>query len=538
MLNLKDAGDLRKFEAILEETADLVKKYGGSLSGEHGDGRLRGPFLRRMFSPKTCDLFLQVKRLFDPRGIFNPGKIVEAPPVTECLRAHPGSRTPEVETVFDWSRQEGLVRATEACNGAGFCRQGAGRGTMCPSYMATGEEACSTRGRANVLRQLLTSEDPDRAWTSPEVERVMDTCLSCKGCASECPSNVDMARLKAEYLQKKMDRKGIPLRSFLMGHYGRFARLARAAPRMASWWINRKSVKRFLGIAVERQVPAYASRTLVRWFQSRSSGARPALHGASSLRGEVFLLADEFTNYSEPEVGIAVVEFLEAAGFRVILPCGNDSGRTQISKGFLRSARKRMARAVEVLFPWAERGLPIVGIEPSTLLGFRDEAPDLVPPALRARAEKVKASCLLFEEFVARKAEEGALDRVAFAPTAPARLLLHGHCQQKAIAGTSSTVAALRRIPGLDVAEISSGCCGMAGAFGYEKEHYELSLRVAELVLFPAIRAEPDAILCAPGTSCRHQIADGTGRKAFHPAQVLRAALDPGLWAAMLHGEP
>lgn len=317
-----------------------------------------------------------------------------------------------------------------------------------------------------------------------------------------------------------------------MGHYARFARLARAAPRMASWWINLRWVKRFLGVAVERRVPAYAPRTLVRWFRSRANGKRPALHG------EVFLLADEFTNYSEPEVGVAAVEFLEAAGFRVILPCGVDSGRTQISKGFLRSARKRMARAVETLFPWAERGLPIVGVEPSALLGFRDEAPDLVPPSLRARAEKVKASCLLFEEFVARKAEEGALDLAPFALVPPARVLLHGHCQQKALAGTSSTLAALRRIPGLDVVEIPSGCCGMAGSFGYEKEHYELSLRIAELVLFPAIRAEPGAIVCAPGTSCRHQIADGTGRTAFHPAQLLRAALDPGLWDKLVRGQP
>ena len=298
MLNLKDPVDLDRFERILDGTADLVKRYGGSLSGEHGDGRLRGPFIKRMLSPEVYTLLERVKRLFDPQGILNPGKIVDAPPVTEALRTHPGSRTPEIRTVFDWSRTQGFVRAAEACNGAGFCRQSAGRGTMCPSYMATGEEAYTTRGRANVLRQLLTSGSPDGAWTDPDLKAVLDTCLSCKGCASECPSNVDMARLKAEVLQKRMDLKGVPLRSLLFGHFAFFSRLARVAPILASRLTNTRIVKRLLGVAVQRDVPAYAKRTFESWFRSHSPAPR------AGHRGEVVLFCDEFTDFTEFEEAV------------------------------------------------------------------------------------------------------------------------------------------------------------------------------------------------------------------------------------------
>jgi Fe-S oxidoreductase len=517
MLNLKDPADLDRFRRILDETAELVKRYGGSLSGEHGDGRLRSPFIPRML-PETHGLLAEVKRLFDPRGIFNPGKIVDPAPIVEALRAGPGARTPEIATVFDWSRTKGFVRAVEACNGAGFCRQGAGRGTMCPSYMATGEEAYTTRGRANVFRQLLVSERPDDAWTSPDLAAVLDTCLSCKGCASECPSNVDMARLKAEWLQRRNDRAGASLRSRLMGNFALFARLARAAPRLASWASNTGAAKRLLRIDPRREVPAWARRTLAAWARRRIPAA------GAGRRGTVLLVADEFIDYTEPEVGIAAVEVLEAAGIGVRV-AALDTARTQISKGFLRSARRILSRAVEALAREAERGIPIVGLEPSALLGFRDEAPDLVPPALRPRAEAVKGAAVLFEELIARKSEDVGPDFLPLGPLPEGACIVHGHCHQKAIAGTAALLSALRLVPGLRVTEIPSGCCGMAGAFGYEKEHYELSMRVGEMVLFPAVRREPAAIICAPGTSCRRQILDGTGRVALHPAQVLRRAL-------------
>jgi FAD/FMN-containing dehydrogenase/Fe-S oxidoreductase len=519
MLNLKDPADLARFEKILEETAALVKRYGGSLSGEHGDGRLRSPFIARML-PETHGLLAEVKRLFDPRGIFNPGKIVDPAPVGEALRTSPRSRTPEVETVFDWSRTKGLVRATEACNGAGFCRQAAGRGVMCPSHMATGEEAYTTRGRANVFRQLLVSERPDDAWTSPDLAAVLDTCLSCKGCASECPSNVDMARLKAEWLQKRIDREGASLRSKLVGNFSFFAKLARVAPRLASLASNTRLAKLLLGIAPKREVPAYARETFAAWFRRHPPGP------LAGRKGEAVVFNDEFSNFTDPEVGIAAVEVLEAAGFRTRLAT-LDSGRTQISKGFLRSARRKLAQAVRVLAPDARRDVPIIGLEPSAILGLRDEAPDLVPEDLRADAAAVKARSCLFEEFIARRAAEGGLDLLSLAPLPEGKCLLHGHCHQKALGGTAPTHAALRLVPGLEVREIPSGCCGMAGAFGYEAEHYDLSMAVGETVLFPAIRAEPGAIVCAPGTSCRHQIRDGTGREALHPAQVLRRALAP-----------
>ncbi len=520
MLNLKDPKEYATFQSVMEEIVPLVRRYRGSLSGEHGDGRLRAPLLRRMFPPEMLAWMGEVKAAFDPAGLFNPGKIVDPAPLTEGLRWTPASRTPEFPTVFDWSRTAGFVRAAEACNGVGLCRQGPGRGAMCPTYMATGEESHTTRARANVLRQLLTAEDPERAWTDPDLAAVLDTCISCKACATECPSSVDLARMKAEVLQMRHDRLGAPLRARLFGHYARYARLARLAPRLASWLIDRRAAKRALGIAPRRRIPPYAPRTFGARFEARAR-ARPA----AADRPAVVLLNDEFTHYTEPEVGLAAVEVLEALGFRVLLPPVLDTGRTQISKGFLRAARDRVAHAVGTLAPWAEQGLAIVGVEPSALLTFRDEAPDLVPPALRARAGRVRDRCRLFEEFVLDATAADPALRARWKPLDGVEVLLHGHCHQKALSGMSPTVAALGLIPGLRAHALPTACCGMAGSFGYEAEHYELSMRIGEQLLFPAIRAAPDAWICAAGTSCRHQVRDGTGRDALHPAQVLARAL-------------
>jgi FAD/FMN-containing dehydrogenase/Fe-S oxidoreductase len=523
VLNLKEAAGFETFLRLQEEAVELTRRYRGSLSGEHGDGRLRSPWLPRMFRPEIFARLEEVKRAFDPAGLLNPGVITAARPAATSLRCDPSSRTPAIDTLLDWSRPQGFVRAVEACNGAGFCRQGPGRGAMCPSYMATREEADTTRGRANVLRQLLTSGDPDAAWTHPDLDAVLDTCLSCKACAAECPSNVDLARLKAEVLQKRHDRRGAPLRSAAFGHYALAAKLARAAPGLASWLIDRPAARRALGIAPARRMPPFARRTLAAWFRDHVP------HPRAGARGEVALFNDEFTQYGETAAGIAAVEVLEAAGWRVRLPGALDSGRALISKGFLRAARRALDRTVGALRPWAERGVDIVGVEPSALLGLRDEAPDLVSPARRADAAAVKARARLFEEFLAERAAEGRLDLLRLGPPPAPRILFHGHCHQKALAGTAGTLAALRLIPGAEVTEIASGCCGMAGSFGYEKEHHELSMRIGELALFPAIRAAPDALVCAPGLSCRHHIADGTGRDARHPAEVLRRCLaEPG----------
>jgi FAD/FMN-containing dehydrogenase/Fe-S oxidoreductase len=519
MLNLRDAGDLEKFTRILEETADLVRRYGGSLSGEHGDGRLRSAYLSRMFSPGVYALLERIKGLFDPHGLLNPRKIVRPVSPVEALRVGPGTPLVEPKTMFDWSRTKGFVRAVEACNGSAFCRQGAGRGGMCPAFMATGEEAATTRARANVLRQWFHGPAPERTWTAPEVWAVLDTCVSCKACATECPSSVDMARIKAEVLHRRIRRRGASPRDALFAFYALGARLACVAPSQASWLTNRRWVKRMLGIAPERTLPPFAARTFSSWFRRR---AHPAI---ASARGEVALFVDEFTEYMEPEVGAAALEVIEAFGWRVRPVIGLESGRSHISKGFLRTARRHMTAAVRRLAVEARGGRLIVGLEPSALLGLRDEAPDLVRREYRADAEAVRAAARLFPEWVAERAAEGDAAGVVFGPLPAPTMLVHGHCHQKAIGKPNVLRVALELIPGLRIEELPTACCGMAGAFGYEREHYALSMRMGEQVLFPALRRRPDALVCADGLSCRHQIADGTGRRARHSAAWLRDAL-------------
>lgn len=517
MLNLKLESDLLRFRKLLEETADLLRKFRGSLSGEHGDGRLRGRLLQKMLPDDVYRLLVDLKALFDPDGLMNPGKIVSAPDPLESLRTDAGAATPEIDTVFDWSLQQGLLRAVERCNGAGFCRQLAGEGDMCPSYQATREESRTTRGRANVMRQLLGGARPEEAWSDPDLAEVMSGCLSCKACATECPSSVDMARLKAEYQQKRHDAQGAGLRNRLFGFYSAAARMAAFAPGLTSFVANLPPVKRLLGIAPERRIPPFAKQTFADWFRSRSTvNPKPKLR-------TVMLLNDEFTNYGEPAPGRAAVAVLERLGYRVLLSERIESGRPLISKGFLRSARGKMNSAVEYLARYAEQSIPVIGIEPSALLGFRDEAPDLVDPDLRGKAERVKRAGLLFDEFLAQEIDAGRISAGQLG-SLPEKIMLHGHCHQKSLAGISATVSLLRRIDGTEVLEIPSGCCGMAGSFGYEREHYRLSMQIGELILFPAIRSEPDAIICAAGISCRQQIMDGTGRRALHPAQILQEA--------------
>ncbi len=520
MLNLRDARDFETFQRLLEETADLVKRHGGSLSGEHGDGRLRSAYLARMFPPAVLELLERVKDAFDPLGRLNPGKIVRAVSPTAALRAGPGAAASEPATAFDWSRTLGFVRAVEACNGAGFCRQSPGRGGMCPTYMATREEADSTRGRANVLRQLLAGPAPERAWSDPDLWAVLDRCISCKACATECPSNVDLARMKAEALRRRMLECGAPLRSRVFGHYARLARLARAAPRLASALANWPPLKRALGIASERRLPPFAPKSFSARFRRRAPDPR------AGTRGAVALFVDEFVEHSEPEIGIAAVELMEAAGWRVEAVRGLDSARALISKGFLDTARRRLEAAVARLEPLSRQGLAIVGLEPSAVLGFRDEAPDLVGAAWRGAACAVRDAVRLFPEWIAEQRAAGALSPDRFRrPAGTDILLVHGHCHQKALGAPGALRAALTLIPDLTVSELPTACCGMAGAFGYEREHYALSMQIGETLLFPAIRSQPAAGICADGTSCRQQILDGTGRRARHSAQWLRAAL-------------
>ena len=388
---------------------------------------------------------------------------------------------------------------------------------MCPSYMATLEERHGTRGRANVFRQLLARPDARAALSDGHLRDVLDLCLMCKGCKSECPASVDMARMKSEFLQHYHDRHGLPLRARVLGEFGRIQRLAARAPGLAGILMNDPRIKRLLGFSAARMLPVPARETLSRWFSHHHP------HSRAGQAGSVLLFNDPYTEYHEPHIGIAAVEVLERAGFRVTLTHGVESGRVQLSQGLLRKARRLLDAAIARLYPAAARGEPILGLEPSEILTFRDEAPDLVSAPLRDQARVVASRARLFEEFVAQEAQR--LGSLGF-DAKPRRLLVHGHCHAKALCGMRPLLETLAILPEGRTEVIPSGCCGMAGAFGYESEHYELSMRIGELVLFPAIRrAAPDTLVVANGTSCRHQIRDGVGRRALHPAEVLRMAL-------------
>jgi FAD/FMN-containing dehydrogenase/Fe-S oxidoreductase len=524
LFDLRTADGLRMFRGVATDVAALVKRYRGSLSGEHGDGRLRGEFIRAMVGDACYALLVRVKRAFDPQGIFNPGKIIDAPPMDTALRIVPGEPAPRHDTVFRFADTGGVLRAAEKCTGVGQCRKpAAAGGTMCPSYMATRDEQHTTRARANVLRQALerggAAADP---WRDPKLADVMDLCLSCKACKSECPSNVDMARLKAEWEQHHHDAEGVPLRSRLIAGSAAAMRRAMLAPWLYNLAVTAPGVsglvKRFLGFAPRRSLPRLHGTTLSAWHRRR-----PA-RGPGPL-GRVHLFCDEFTDLLDVPVGIAAVELLEALGYEVVIPRHVDSGRAQISKGLLREARTLAERNVELLDPVVTDDAPLVGIEPSAILGFRDEYPDLVPEPLAPAARRLASRTLLIDEFLARDAAAGRIGAAAFT-AAPRTVKLHGHCHQKALASVECSAAILRLPRNYSVEVIPSGCCGMAGSFGYEREHYDVSMRIGELVLFPAVRdAAADTLIAAPGTSCRHQIADGTGRTALHPVQVLHAAL-------------
>ncbi|QDG54834.1 FAD-binding protein [Persicimonas caeni] len=525
-LNLKDREDAERFKGIARDVADLVSKYGGALSGEHGDGRLRAPLLERFYGEEIMALHGEVKQAFDPKNIFNPKKIVDPEPIDKDWRFVPGNPTPEVDTVFDWTGELGLVRAVENCNGAGVCRKRAeAGGTMCPSYMATLDEKDTTRGRANVFRQALYSPNPQDAFSSEELRNALDLCLSCKGCKSECPANVDMARLKAEFTQQYHDAKGTPLSAIVFGHYGRLSRLASVMPWLAnfflSFFLSRWLMRSLLKVSLNRQLPKYASKRFTKQF-ARYRKEHPADADAKA----VWLYVDPFTEYTEPELAMAAVRVLERGGWRVERLPVDDDGRTYLSKGLVRHAKKLTQENMERLEPLFEEhpDRKIVGLEPSALLTFRDESPDLCDNAHKPTAKKLADRALLIEEFVAQAAADGEFSAEWTDGTLP-KVLLHGHCHQKALVGVSPTVEALEAA-GYEVEALPTGCCGMAGSFGYEEQHYEVSMDIGELVLFPALRdADEETLVCAPGTSCRHQIHDGVRRTAHHPAILLERAL-------------
>ncbi|PYN81797.1 MAG: oxidoreductase [Candidatus Rokuibacteriota bacterium] len=515
VIDLKTPRGLEQVRTIADEIADLVVRFGGTLSSEHGDGRARSPFLERMYGPRIMQAFRELKRAFDPDNRMNPGNIVAPAGLTDHLRYGTQYTTWEPTTLLDFSEQGGFAASVEMCNGVGACRKTL-EGTMCPSYMATKDEEHSTRGRANALRAVLSGRLPPAEFTGRRLYEVMDLCLECKGCKAECPANVDMAKLKYEFLHHYYQANGLPLRNRLFGRIARMNRLGSRMPALVNWVSglapSRWALEKLAGIDRRRPLPSLAAQTFTDWFARR-------VPPAAAPRGEVVLFNDTFTTYNVPEIAQAAVEVLEAAGYRVVLVDRECCGRPLISKGMLAEAREHAAWNVARLAPYARRGVSIVGLEPSCLLTLRDETVDLVRTD---DARAVARQSFLFEEFLLRERARGLV--LAFGGNGR-KALLHGHCHQKALVGTAPTVGALRWA-GFAVEEVDSGCCGMAGSFGFEREHYDISVALGNRRLAPAVKAAPlETEIVAPGISCRQQIQHLAGRRAKHPAEVLREAL-------------
>jgi FAD/FMN-containing dehydrogenase/Fe-S oxidoreductase len=514
LLNLKDPEDVKIYQSLAREVALLVKKYRGSLSGEHGDGRLRGEFIPLMLGQHNYELIRKLKYTWDPQNILNPGKIVDTPPITKDMRLLMGQPAFKADTLFNYEHGD-LLRSVEMCNGSGDCRKSnLIGGSMCPTYMATRDEDKTTRARANVLREYLTRPQKSNAFDSEEVLQVLDLCISCKACKSECPSNIDMAKFKSEFLQQYYDKHGFPIRSLLIAYLPQINRLGMALRPITNLITRNGLFKKAIGFAPERNIPSLSPETLIQWNKKQKSAPE-------KLVRKVYLFADEFTNYNESHIGIKAIGLLDKLGYEVVIPRHLESGRTYISKGLLRKARQIANFNVAQLSEIISSEAPLIGIEPSAILTFRDEYPELVEKSLQEKARQLARNAFMLEEFLVQEMEKGMITARQF--TGETRLIkLHGHCQQKAIASTLPTRKMLELPANYTVQEIKSGCCGMAGSFGYEKEHYALSMQIGEMDLFPAVRkSTSEEIITAPGTSCRHHIEDGTSRKVLHPVEVL-----------------
>ncbi len=523
IIDLKTSKGVALFRTIAEEIATLVKKYKGSLSGEHGDGRLRGEFIPQMVGEHNYKLFKNLKQTWDPQNIMNPGKIVDTPPMDTSLRYEKDQVTREFETILDFSETEGYLRAAEQCNGSGDCRKTEiSGGTMCPSYMATRNEKETTRARANILREMLTRSDRPNPFAHEEIKEVMDLCLSCKGCKSECPSNVDMGKLKQEWQYQYYKEKGVPFRNKLIGNFSGGMKLASKIPwgyRLAfSNDVTGNLVKGVMGFAKKRSMPELSKISWEKWFTKQF---KPTAHSGK----KVYLFIDELINYNEAEIGITTVQLLDRLGYQVAYVKHTESGRPFLSKGFLEEAREFAKENVAVFKDLISEETPLIGVEPSAILTFRDEYPDLLRDQEKEAAKAIADHTFMVEEFLAKELDAGNIDLTLFKEQG-ALIKLHGHCQQKALSSLTPVKKILMKMGSNQVQLIPSGCCGMAGSFGYEKEHYELSMKIGELVLFPTVRQQPEeVIIAAAGTSCRHQIKDGTARKAKHPVEIIWEAL-------------
>lgn len=518
VLNLKIKEDVDKFRQIADETARLVKKYRGSFSGEHGDGRLRAEFIPFLIGDKNYQLLKEIKQTWDPHGIFNPGKIIDAPPMNTFLRYVPDKPVRDIKTYFNFDKDRGIIRSVERCNGSADCRKTERiGGTMCPSYMATRDEKNSTRARANILREFLTNSDKENPFDHKEIYDILDLCLSCKACKSECPSNVDMAKLKAEFLQHYHDKHGVPLRSLLIAYIHTIYRLgSKIRPlynAVMKIKVFPKTFQYLTGFAVQRNMPLLSDTDLLTWYKKHNKKAKQS-------ERKVYLFADEFTSYTEAHIGVSLIQLLGKFGYQVIIPKHEISGRAFISKGLLKKAKEVANKNVQALSEVIDEEHPLIGIEPSAILSFRDEYPELVNEELREKAVRLGKNALMVEEFFERELNAGRI-QVEKASKKARHFLVHGHCQQKAVASVQSLLRMLKINSDTEVKEIPSGCCGMAGSFGFEKEHYTLSMQVGELKLFPEVRKmEKNQVLIAPGTSCRHHILEGSGKKALHPVEA------------------
>lgn len=520
-INLKSAEGRRQFRSILEKTTDLVLKYNGSLSGEHGDGRLRGEFIGKVLGEQVYQLLLQVKQAFDPNHIFNARKIVDTPPMDTHLRYDNVRDGKDINTYFDFTQNESILRLAEKCSGSGDCRKTEiTGGTMCPSFMATRDEKDTTRARANMLRQFLTNSNKQNRFDHEELKEVMDLCLSCKGCKTECPSSVDIAKMKAEFLQHYYDANGSSFRSKLIANFTQSQKLGSYVAPIYNFFatnqITSGIIKSVVGFAPNRSLPKVHGTTLSAWVKKQETAKQ---------KRKVYLFSDEFTEYNDTEIGITAYKLLTALGYEVVVPKHLESGRTFLSKGFVKKAKELANKNVTMLADLISEETPLLGIEPSAIITFRDEYVDLVDSENKIKAVNLANHALMVDEFLVQEIKAGRIHAEQFTADKQ-KIKLHGHCYQKAFKLVDYTKQLLSLPTNFEVEVIPSGCCGMAGSFGYEKEHFEVSQKVAELVLFPTLRKTgAEYIIAAAGTSCRHQIKDGVQRKSFHPVEIMYDAL-------------
>lgn len=515
ILDLKKSSGVGLFRKITTDVAKLVKKYQGSMSGEHGDGRVRSEFIELMIGPENCNTLKQVKHIFDPNNIFNPGKIVNPVAMDTSLRYKTDRKEPEIETFMDFSDSEGILRAAEQCNGSGDCRKTHhASGAMCPSYHATKNEKDTTRARANALREFLTNSEAGNKFNRKELKEVFDLCLSCKACASECPSNVNISALKTEFLYQYQLENGQSLRDKVFAYNTSLSKIGSKFPFLTNSRLTAKILSKTLNIAKERTLPKISSFNFNKYLQQKQN--------KSVTIGKVILYIDEFVQYSDIGIGVDAIDLLTGLGYEVELYYG-ESGRTFLSKGFLKQAKKCAQYNIDQLKDIVSANIPLIGIEPSAILSFKDEYFRLLPND--EDVKHISDNCFLIEEFLAREISFGNIDSSMFTKE-KAVVKIHAHCHQKALSNQKVTFDILNLPDNYSVSIMNTGCCGMAGSFGYEKEHYEVSMTIGSQRLFPAIqKSDKEVIIAANGTSCRHQIFDGTQRKALHPVSILKNAL-------------